>query len=89
MLRDKIKGWKGISDWMGRAEERFEKESGWKEKEVRSTLQKFARLNRRNQFLLGGLLVGRAVLGGQSEIAAPIAKKRKTATIDAQPVAVN
>lgn len=77
MFGQKIKNWKGLTAWVDRAEERFEKESGWKSKDIRSTLQNFSRLNRRNQLLLGGLLVSRAVLGKAPESPLPAARKRK------------
>lgn len=46
-----------------RAEEKFERESGWKTRDVKATLRNFSRLNRAHQALFGGLLVGRALFG--------------------------
>ena len=90
MLRQKINVRKGISSWVDRAEERFEKESGWKSKDVRFTLENFSRLNRRHQFLLGGLLVSRAILG--DAIPRPVqsksSRKRRSPALDSAPSAV-
>ena len=80
MLKQKLQTWGNLSELMKRATATFEKKSGWKTKEVRSTLDKFSALGSVNKVLLGGLLVGEAVLGKTSK--APIKRQpKKTAPV--------
>ena len=69
MLNRKIKTWVDLSKVLDRAEVTFEKKSGWKSKEVKTTLSKISRLNLVNQALFGGLLVGRAIFKGGKNVA--------------------
>ena len=67
MLKDKLQAF-GLGDIMSKAEEAFEKRSGWKSTDVKTTLDKFSHLTRTDQVLLGGLLVGKALLGVSSAV---------------------
>jgi hypothetical protein len=69
MLKEKLDRL-NLTDLMNRAEEVFEKKSGWKHRDVKATLDNFRGLDRMNQVLLGGLLVGQALMrrGGGTEL---------------------
>jgi hypothetical protein len=86
MLKQKLQTWTSFSELMKRATETFEKKSGWKTKDVRSTLDKFSNLDGGNKLLLGGLLVGEALRRGNGH-AKPAPKRkpraRKPAVLEA------
>lgn len=63
MIKNKLQTWADLSRLRRRVTETFERRSGWKGQDLRKTLDRFASLKRRDQLLLGGLLVGEAVLG--------------------------
>ena len=61
MANSKVKTWLQLSSLLDRAQKAFEDKSGWNAMEVSKTLENFSRLNRLNQVLLGGLLVGHSL----------------------------
>ncbi|MBI4404967.1 MAG: hypothetical protein HY537_12445 [Deltaproteobacteria bacterium] len=60
-MTPKLKNWLQFSVYFDRAQKVFEQKSGWKSRELSSTLKKFSHLDRTSKLFFGGLLVGQAL----------------------------
>ena len=65
MIYSKLNTWLNLGGIVDKAQKRFEKESGWKSNQIETTLSRFSKLGRKEQVLLGGLLLTRAFAGSK------------------------